>query len=214
MTACVTTASLTTVGDVVRAQARDRGAADFVVSRRRAAHVRGGRAAVTRDRPRAARRRASGRAPGSRCCTRRACPFVVAWLAVTRIGAVAVPISTFSKPDELRDLLARSDAGTVIGVTGYRGNDYVAALRDGVRPRPGGAGARPVGRGAVAASRPPRGRRVRRGGDPRRPLARGAPRRGRGRRRRGPRRGRGRRHARTTAWSSCTRPGRRARPRA
>ena len=58
-------------------------------------------------------------------------PFVVAWLAVVRIGAVAVPISTLSKSDELRDILARSDTGTIVGVTGYRGNDYVTALQAG-----------------------------------------------------------------------------------
>ena len=58
-------------------------------------------------------------------------PFVVALLAVARVGAVAVPISTFSKAGELGDLLARSDAGAVVGISGYRGNDYVAALQEG-----------------------------------------------------------------------------------
>ena len=35
--------------------------------------------------------------------------FVLAWLATARIGAIAVPISTFSTPTELRDLLGRAD---------------------------------------------------------------------------------------------------------
>src|SRR5256885_8254532 len=35
--------------------------------------------------------------------------FVVAWLASVRVGAMAVPISTFSTAGELRDLLARAD---------------------------------------------------------------------------------------------------------
>jgi acyl-CoA synthetase (AMP-forming)/AMP-acid ligase II len=56
--------------------------------------------------------------------------FVVAWLATARVGAVAVPISTFSTPIELRDLLTRADVDVVLGVPGYRGNDYVAALQD------------------------------------------------------------------------------------
>jgi acyl-CoA synthetase (AMP-forming)/AMP-acid ligase II len=59
-------------------------------------------------------------------------PFVVAWLATVRIGAVAVPISTFSTATELRDLLARADVDMVLGVPEYRGNDYVAALEEAV----------------------------------------------------------------------------------
>jgi acyl-CoA synthetase (AMP-forming)/AMP-acid ligase II len=58
--------------------------------------------------------------------------FVLAWLATVRIGAVAVPISTFSTPIELRDLLARADIDVLLGVPEYRGNDYVAALEDAV----------------------------------------------------------------------------------
>ncbi len=56
--------------------------------------------------------------------------FVVAWLATARVGAIAVPISTFSTPIELRDLLARADVDLLIGVPAYRGNDYVAGLHD------------------------------------------------------------------------------------
>ena len=58
--------------------------------------------------------------------------FVLAWLATVRIGAVAVPISTFSTPVELRDLLARADVDVLLGVPAYRGNDYVSALDDAV----------------------------------------------------------------------------------
>ena len=35
--------------------------------------------------------------------------FVVAWLAVVRIGAVAVPISTFSTADEIATLVRNAD---------------------------------------------------------------------------------------------------------
>ncbi len=58
--------------------------------------------------------------------------FVLAWLAVVRIGAIAVPISTFSTSRELRDLLARADVDLLLGVPEYRGNDYAAALDDAV----------------------------------------------------------------------------------
>lgn len=60
--------------------------------------------------------------------------FVLAWLAAVRIGAIAVPISTFSTSRELRDLFARADVDLVLGVREYRGNDYVAALDDAVGP--------------------------------------------------------------------------------
>jgi acyl-CoA synthetase (AMP-forming)/AMP-acid ligase II len=65
--------------------------------------------------------------------------FVLAWLAAVRVGAIAVPISTFSTARELRDLLARADVDVVIGVGGYRGNDYVAALDEAVGYRASGA---------------------------------------------------------------------------
>ena len=58
--------------------------------------------------------------------------FVVAWLATVRIGAIAVPISTFSTATELRDLLARADVDVLLGVPAYRGNDYVTALDEAV----------------------------------------------------------------------------------
>ena len=54
--------------------------------------------------------------------------FVVTWLAVTRIGAVAVPISTFSTGDELRGLLADADIDVLVTIDGYRGHDYVDRL--------------------------------------------------------------------------------------
>jgi acyl-CoA synthetase (AMP-forming)/AMP-acid ligase II len=58
--------------------------------------------------------------------------FVIAWLAAVRIGAIAVPISTFSTSRELRDVLVRADVDLLAGVREYRGNDYVAAIHDAV----------------------------------------------------------------------------------
>ena len=121
---------MNTVGDVLRAQARDRGAAEFVVSEHERLTYT---SAEQRSRAIARGLLAEGVGKGARVALLfpTGVSFVVALLAVARIGAVAVPISTFSKPDELRDLLARSDSGVLVGVTGHRGNDYVAALRDG-----------------------------------------------------------------------------------
>lgn len=56
--------------------------------------------------------------------------FVVAWLAAARIGAVAVPLSTFSKSAELRVLLRNADVALLLAASSYRAHDYVAALRD------------------------------------------------------------------------------------
>src|SRR3954469_18103700 len=65
--------------------------------------------------------------------------FVLAWLATVRIGAIAVPISTFSTSRELRDLFVRADVDLVLGVREYRGNDYAVALDDAVGPLAGGS---------------------------------------------------------------------------
>jgi acyl-CoA synthetase (AMP-forming)/AMP-acid ligase II len=55
--------------------------------------------------------------------------FVVGWLAAARIGAVAVPISTFSSADELGWLIANADVGVLLAAREYRSNDYAAALQ-------------------------------------------------------------------------------------
>lgn len=63
--------------------------------------------------------------------------FVLAWLAVSRIGAITVPISTFSTPFELRDLLGRAAVDMLIGVPTHRGNDFAGAVEEvvGFTPR-------------------------------------------------------------------------------
>jgi acyl-CoA synthetase (AMP-forming)/AMP-acid ligase II len=58
--------------------------------------------------------------------------FVVEWLAAARIGAVAVPLSTFSTAAELRVLLRNADAALLLAATSYRSHDYVATLREAV----------------------------------------------------------------------------------
>ena len=54
--------------------------------------------------------------------------FVVAWLAAARIGAVSVPLSTFSTSAELATLLRNADVGVLLSALSYRSHDYVRTL--------------------------------------------------------------------------------------
>jgi len=54
--------------------------------------------------------------------------FVVAMLAVLRIGAVLLPINTFYKEDELRWTLRHADVHTLLTVPGLLSHDYLARL--------------------------------------------------------------------------------------
>ena len=58
--------------------------------------------------------------------------FVVAWLAAARIGAVSVPLSTFSTSAELVGLLHGADVAVLLAAAGYRTQDYPASLRAGI----------------------------------------------------------------------------------
>jgi len=58
--------------------------------------------------------------------------FVVAWLAAARIGAVAVPLSTFSTAAELAVLLRNADVALLLAARSYRSHDYAAALREAI----------------------------------------------------------------------------------
>ncbi len=58
--------------------------------------------------------------------------FTVATLAAARIGAVTVPLSTFSTPLELGTLLLNADIDTVLATLGYRTHDYVQSLSEAV----------------------------------------------------------------------------------
>jgi acyl-CoA synthetase (AMP-forming)/AMP-acid ligase II len=65
--------------------------------------------------------------------------FAVAFLAVTRIGAVAVPINSFFQPPELAWLLRDADIHTVLSVDTLLGKDMLARIRDAVGPELGSA---------------------------------------------------------------------------
>jgi acyl-CoA synthetase (AMP-forming)/AMP-acid ligase II len=58
--------------------------------------------------------------------------FVVAWLAAARIGAVTVPISTFSTSTELHGLLHHADVDTLISTSSYRKHDYTQVLDEAI----------------------------------------------------------------------------------
>lgn len=62
--------------------------------------------------------------------------FVVAFLAVTRIGAVAVPINTFFQPVELRWLLRDADIHTVLSVDRLLGKDIRGRLAEAIGTEP------------------------------------------------------------------------------
>jgi acyl-CoA synthetase (AMP-forming)/AMP-acid ligase II len=58
--------------------------------------------------------------------------FVVGWLAAARIGAISVPLSTFSTSTELAGLLRGADVSFLLSASTYRSRDYVAALQAAV----------------------------------------------------------------------------------
>ena len=54
--------------------------------------------------------------------------WVVAWLATTRIGAIAVPLNTFFQARELAWILRHADVDTLLTAAGFLSHDYLATL--------------------------------------------------------------------------------------
>jgi acyl-CoA synthetase (AMP-forming)/AMP-acid ligase II len=54
--------------------------------------------------------------------------FVIAWLAAARIGAITIPLSTFSTSAELLTLIKNADIEILLSAESYRAHDYVDAL--------------------------------------------------------------------------------------
>jgi acyl-CoA synthetase (AMP-forming)/AMP-acid ligase II len=79
--------------------------------------------------------------------------FVVAFLAATRIGAVAVPINTFFQPQELRWLLRDADIHTLLSVDSLLGKDMLARVTEA-------AGSLPASANLLAVERLPQLRNV------------------------------------------------------
>src|SRR6185437_10970565 len=79
--------------------------------------------------------------------------FVVAFLAATRIGAVAVPINTFFQPQELWWVLRDADIHTLLSVDSLLGKDMLARVTEA-------AGGFPATAGQLAIERLPHLRNV------------------------------------------------------
>ncbi len=121
----------TTVGQVLRERAHEQGTTDYIVcDQERLTYADADKRAGELARGLLG----AGAGRGSRIAMLfpTSVDFVVNWLAITRIGAAAVPISTFSTPDELRELVSRSDVGILLGVSAYRGHDYISALENAI----------------------------------------------------------------------------------
>jgi acyl-CoA synthetase (AMP-forming)/AMP-acid ligase II len=56
--------------------------------------------------------------------------FVIGWLAAARIGAISIPISTFSTSAELRTLLVAADIEVLLATQAFRGRDFVASVQE------------------------------------------------------------------------------------
>lgn len=56
--------------------------------------------------------------------------WVVAWAAITRIGAISTPVNTFYKTPELATMLRHADVQAVIATPGFAPHDYIARLLD------------------------------------------------------------------------------------
>lgn len=91
--------------------------------------------------------------------------WAAAFLAVTRIGAIAMPYSTVYRPAELRTALRAGDVSILVSAPTILGKDHEAFLEEAI---PGLAGASP---GALRVPELPHLRSVRLVGDSRRPWA-------------------------------------------
>jgi acyl-CoA synthetase (AMP-forming)/AMP-acid ligase II len=58
--------------------------------------------------------------------------FAVGWLAAARLGAISIPLSTFSTSAELVGLLRGADVAMLLAAAGYRSHEYPASLRAGI----------------------------------------------------------------------------------
>lgn len=54
--------------------------------------------------------------------------WVVAWAAITRVGAISTPVNTFYKACEMATMLRHADVQVLIATTGFQPHDYVARL--------------------------------------------------------------------------------------
>jgi len=69
--------------------------------------------------------------------------WVTCWAAITRIGAVMVPVTTFYKARELGRLLRHADVAYLVGVPAFLNNDYAKRLEE-IAPELAGHGPGPL----------------------------------------------------------------------
>jgi acyl-CoA synthetase (AMP-forming)/AMP-acid ligase II len=58
--------------------------------------------------------------------------FIIVWLAIVRIGAVAVPVSTLSTGAELASIIRHADLALLVTADRYRSHDYPASLEGAI----------------------------------------------------------------------------------
>jgi acyl-CoA synthetase (AMP-forming)/AMP-acid ligase II len=75
---------------------------------------------------------AAGAGKGTRVgiCFPNGVEWVLAWLAATRIGALAVPLNTFFKARELAWILRHSDVSILLTTASFLGHDYLGRLEE------------------------------------------------------------------------------------
>jgi acyl-CoA synthetase (AMP-forming)/AMP-acid ligase II len=66
--------------------------------------------------------------------------WVVAWLAITRVGAIAVPLNTFFQARELAWILRHADIDTLLTVSAFLTHDYLERLESAIPKLAGSTG--------------------------------------------------------------------------
>ena len=127
----------TTVGDVLRAQARSRGDHPLLIcDSERISYADADRLSARLARGLIGLGAGKGSHVG--LLYPNGVAFVVGMLAAARVGAVVVPFSTFATARELREQLVDSDTEILLAAASFRSHDYVQQLTDaaaGFRPR-------------------------------------------------------------------------------
>ncbi|MCV7398874.1 acyl--CoA ligase [Mycobacterium fragae] len=118
-----------TVGEILRGQVRSRGDHQFLVcDAERVSYAEADRRSAQLARGLMALGAGKGSHVG--LMYPNGVAFVLAMLAAARIGAVAVPFSTFATAPELRDQLVDSDVQILLAAASYRSHDYARRVSE------------------------------------------------------------------------------------
>src|SRR3984957_191662 len=119
----------TTVGDVLRAQARSRGDHPLLIcDSERVSYADADRLSARLARGLVGLGAGKGSHVG--LLYPNGVAFVVGMLAAARVGAVVVPFSTFATARELREQLVDSDTEILLAAASFRSHDYLQQLTD------------------------------------------------------------------------------------